>query len=52
MYTQGAIGPVLAIAEGHAVADLECIKQAVFMLGSLSEVLTDDILLHAHSCTH
>jgi len=33
------MGPVLAIAEGHAVADLECVKQAVFMLGSLSEVV-------------
>jgi hypothetical protein len=35
---QGAIGPVLAVAEGTAVADLESVKQAVFMLGSLSEV--------------
>lgn len=29
---------MLAVAEGTAVADLECVKQAVFMLGSLSEV--------------
>lgn len=42
---EGAIRPLLKLAAGR-VQDIECVKQAVFAIGSLSEV--DEVFVGTH----